>query len=88
MIVITKGKVIDVYEKEAFINKETGEASPKRFAIQIIADVKLKNGQTKKELFDINIKEDLITEYKSNIGKDIQVNCKLYSNSPISLTAV
>jgi len=88
MTLSTKGKLIDIYEKEAFINKETGETSPKRFAIQVREDVKLNNGQTRKELFDINIKEEFIEKHKSNLGKEMQFNCKLYSNSPISLTAI
>lgn len=88
MNIIIKGKVIDCYEKPIYINKETGEASAKKFAVQLLANQKLNNGALKKELVDITVNEKDIEKYQSNIGKDIEINCKVYSKSAISLTAV
>jgi len=88
MNVTIQGTIIDFYEKPIFVNKETGESSPKRYAVQMLSNIKLNNGETKKDLIDITIDETNINKYKSNIGKEIEINCKLYSKTAISLTAV
>ena len=54
----------------------------------MLSNIKLNNGETKKDLIDITIDEVNINKYKSNIGKEIEINCKLYSKTAISLTAV
>ncbi len=88
MNIIIQGKVIDCYEKPIYINKESGETTPKKFAVQLLANQKLNNGVSKKELVDITIDEKELQKYQSNIGKEMEINCKLYSKSAISLTAV
>lgn len=88
MNIIIQGKVIDCYEKPIYVNKETGESTTKKFAVQLLANQKLNNGASKKELVDITIDEKEIQKYQSNIGKDMEINCKLYSKSSISFTAV
>lgn len=88
MNIIVQGKVIDCYEKPIYTNKETGESTTKKFAVQLLANQKLNNGVSKKELVDITIEEKEVQKYQSNIGKDMEINCKIYSKSAISLTAV
>jgi hypothetical protein len=88
MNIIIQGKVIDCYEKPIYVNKETGESTTKKFAVQLLANQKLNNGVSKKELVDITIDEKELQKYQSNVGKDMEINCKLYSKSAISLTAV
>lgn len=88
MNIIIQGKVIDCYEKPIYVNKETGESTTKKFAVQLLATQKLNNGVSKKELVDITIDEKEVQKYQSNIGKDMEINCKLYSKSSISFTAV
>jgi hypothetical protein len=88
MNIIIQGKVIDCYEKPIYINKESGETTPKKFAVQLLANQKLNNGVSKKELVDITIDEKELQKYQSNVGKEMEINCKLYSKSAISLTAV
>lgn len=88
MNIIVQGKVIDCYEKPIYTNKETGESTTKKFAVQLLANQKLNNGVSKKELVDITIDEKEVQKYQSNIGKEMEINCKLYSKSAISLTAV
>ena len=77
-----------IYVTFRLVNKETGETTPKKFAVQLLATQKLNNGALKKELVDITIEEKEVQKYQSNIGKDMEINCKLYSKSAISLTAV
>lgn len=88
MNVSIQGTIIDFYEKPIFVNKDTGESSSKKYAVQMLSNIKLNNGETKKDLIDITIDEVNINKYKSNIGKEIEINCKLYSKTAISLTAV
>lgn len=88
MNIVVQGKVIDCYEKPIYTNKETGESTTKKFAVQLLANQKLNNGVSKKELVDITIDEKEVQKYQSNIGKEMEINCKLYSKSAISLTAV
>ena len=88
MNITIQGKVIDCYEKPIYTNKETGESTTKKFAVQLLANQKLNNGASKKELVDITIDEKEVQKYQSNIGKDMEINCKVYSKSAISLTAV
>lgn len=88
MNIIIQGKVIDCYEKPIYVNKETGETTPKKFAVQLLANQKLNNGDSRKELVDITIDVKEVPKYKEHIGKDMEINCKLYSKSAISLTAV
>ena len=88
MNIIIQGKVIDCYEKPIYVNKETGESTTKKFAVQLLANQKLNNDALKKELVDITIDEKEVQKYQSNIGKDMEINCKLYSKSSISFTAV
>ena len=88
MNITIQGKVIDCYEKPIYTNKETGESTTKKFAVQLLANQKLNNGVSKKELVDITIDEKELQKYQSNVGKDMEINCKLYSKSAISLTAV
>lgn len=88
MNVKIKGKVIDCYEKPPFVNKETGETSPKRFAVHIMSDVLLSNGEVKKDLIDITVKAEELSTYKSSIGKELEISCKLYSTSLISASAI
>lgn len=88
MNIIIQGKIIDCYERPVYVNKETGESTIKKFAVQLLANQKLNNGALKKELVDITIDEKEVQKYQSNIGKDMEINCKLYSKSSISFTAV
>ena len=48
MNITIQGKVIDCYEKPIYVNKETGETTPKKFAVQLLATQKLNNGALKK----------------------------------------
>ena len=88
MNITIQGKVIDCYEKPIYVNKETGESTTKKFVVQLLANQKLNNGASKKELVDITIDKKEVQKYQSNIGKDMEINCKVYSKSAISLTAV
>ncbi|MDZ7818954.1 MAG: hypothetical protein U5K55_10170 [Aliarcobacter sp.] len=48
MNIIIQRKVIDCYKKPIHINKESGETTPKKFAVQLLANQKLNNDVSKK----------------------------------------
>ncbi len=50
MNITIQGKIIDCYEKPIYVNKETGETTPKKFAVQLLADQKL-NQELLKRLY-------------------------------------
>lgn len=88
MNVYIKGRIEECYEKPQYVNKDTGETSEKKFAVQLMTKVQLNNGSIKKELVDVTIKEEELSKYKSSLGKDIEICCKLYSQSPVSISAM
>ena len=74
MNITIQGKVIDCYEKPIYVNKETGESTTKKFAVQLLANQKLNNGASKKELVDITIDKKLSP--RSNRGTQYRNRCK------------
>ena len=83
-----KGKVIDIYERVPFVNKETGESSPTSYGLQLLVEEKLSNGSSKSEIYDIKVNKEAIKPYEEKKGQAVEVNCSLYSKSTISLTSV
>lgn len=88
MQIKVKGKIIDMYERVPFVNKETGESTPTSYCLQLLVEEKLSNGASKSELYDIKIDEKSIKSYEEKRGQSVELNCKIYSKSAISLTAV
>lgn len=88
MQLTTKGKVLRTYERVPFVNKETGETPPPVYGLQLLVDEKLSNGSVKAELYDVKITQELLKDYKDKVGQTVEVTCKLFSRSDISLSAV
>ncbi len=57
MQLVVKGKCIGIYERPPFIDKKTGELQPSVYGLQLISEIKLKNGALKAELYDIKMDE-------------------------------
>lgn len=83
-----KGTMLNTYERVPFVNKETGEATQKTFGLQLLVEEKLSNGATKSELYDVKVDENTKVKYEAKRGQAVELNCKIYSKSAISLTAV
>ena len=88
MTFLTKGKIVDCVEVPQYRDPKTGELGKKQHIAQVMVTSKMTNSNQRKDLIDIKIDENKFSEYKSKIGKDEEFEIKLYSKSPISLTAV
>ena len=82
------GTVITCFPKPQYKDKNTGELKPIQHAVQLMVDKTLNNGAMTKEVVDVNIGDDEIGKYKSLIGKESELICKLYSSTQISMTKV
>ena len=88
MQVTVKGKCVGVYERPPYTDKTTGETQPPAYGLQLLTDVKLKNGATKSELYDIKLDEETSKSYKGKEGSNIELAVSLYSSQNISMSAV
>lgn len=88
MNVNVKGTIITCFPKPQYKDKNTGELKPIQHAVQLMVDKTLNNGAMTKEVVDVNIGDDEIGKYKSLIGKESELVCKLYSSTQISMTKV
>jgi len=87
MQILIQGTVIDVYERVPYINKETGETNPITYGLQLLVVEKLSNGATKSDIYDVKLdNKELAKSYKAKKGQNIELECKIYSRSPISLS--
>lgn len=82
------GTVITCFPKPQYKDKNTGELKAIQHAVQLMVDKTLNNGAINKEVIDININDDEIGKYKSLVGKETELVCKLYSSTQISMTKV
>lgn len=69
MISLT-GQVINVFHMDAGTNKK-GETYDARDKIQLLGELALPNGETKKELIDLTVEN--VAQYDSLIGKTISL---------------
>lgn len=64
------GQVINVFHMDAGTNKK-GESYDARDKIQLLGELALPNGETKKELIDLTV--DNVVQYDDLIGKTISL---------------
>lgn len=64
------GQVINVFHMDAGINKK-GEGYDARDKIQLLGELELPNGETKKELIDLTVEN--VHQYDGLIGKTISL---------------
>jgi len=65
------GQVINVFEQPAYTDKKTGEVSPAKHRVQIMAENHLQNGQPRMEL--VNLTVDDPSPYQKAIGRSVRV---------------
>lgn len=84
MKVIIEGKLLSTYVKPDFKDKETGEVTKGKPVLQLLVDTELSNGSIKQEMQDITVPIEKMSEYKDQIGKNVQVQCSFMSKSNVS----
>lgn len=72
-MLIIKGHLLGIFTNSDFTNKETGEVVKGKTKLQLLVKKPLNNGQYKNELIDLSIPTDKVQQYRSRIGKDVEV---------------
>lgn len=70
MLTLT-GKLINVYSSPGGKNRETGEAYEGASRIQLMVENRLRNGEIRMNMVDLNLND--VTAYRDKIGKDVQI---------------
>lgn len=65
------GQVINVFDQPAYTDKKTGETTPARHRVQIMAENMLQNGQNRMEL--VNLTVDDPQPYTALQGRSVRV---------------
>lgn len=65
------GQVINVFEMAAYTDKKTGEVSPAKSKVQIMAENTLQNGQARMELVTLTV--DTPDAYQRLVGRQVRV---------------
>jgi len=60
-----------------YVNKETGETTLGKVKLQLMSEIRLKNGETKQELKDISIPNEKLSLFKDKIGQVVSVEVNL-----------
>lgn len=65
------GQVLNLFETPPFTDKKTGEVTPARHRVQIMAENMLQNGEKRMDL--VNLTVDDVTPYKALQGRLVRV---------------
>ena len=88
MIVTIEGKMFGGFQKPDFTSKETGEVSKGKFVVQLMVEQELKNGEIKKDTFDVSIPNELIPKYKGKEGQSVQIKCNYMAKERVTFYGV
>lgn len=75
------GQVINVFDTPPFTDKKTGEISPARHRVQIMAENMLQNGQNRMEL--VNLTVDDSAPYLALQGRSVRVPVGAFVNGSV-----
>ena len=76
-MLILKAKLLSIYKSMDYVNKETGETTLGKVKLQLMTEVKLKNGETKHSLIDVSIPTEKLSLFKDKIGQVVSVEVNL-----------
>lgn len=72
------GQVMNVFDQPAYTDKKTGEVTPAKHRVQIMADNMLQNGQNRMEL--VNLTVDDPNPYQKLMGRSVRVPVGAFAN--------
>jgi hypothetical protein len=84
MRISIRGKLMSLYKKPDFRDKDSGEITPGKHNLEILVEAELSNGSIKHDMQDISIPDSKVEEYKAQIGKEVNVQCSYVSKSNVS----
>lgn len=65
------GQVINVFDQPAYTDKKTGEVTPAKHRVQIMAENMLQNGQNRMELVNLTVEDP--APYQTLQGRTVRV---------------
>ena len=71
-----KGVLFNVYKKNDFKDKETGEVKEGKTTLQVINEYHLQNGSIKKDILEVSIDPKLVSNFEDKVGKNIEIPIK------------
>ncbi|MDO9305470.1 MAG: hypothetical protein Q7T77_09065 [Sulfuricurvum sp.] len=66
--------LLNVYTSNDFTNKETGEIIKGKNKLQLLLELPLKNGGSRKELMDLSIPHEKVKLYKGKENEVVEVD--------------
>ena len=72
------GQVINCFDQPSYTDKKTGEVSPAKHRVQIMAENLLQNGSNRMELVNLTVED--ITPYQKLIGRSVRVPVGAFAN--------
>lgn len=72
------GQVINVFDSPAYKDKSTGEISPAKHRVQIMAENMMQNGQQRMELVNLTVDDPL--PYRALQGSQVRVPVGAFAN--------
>lgn len=78
------GKLLSLYKKPDFKDKNTGEINVGKHILQLLVDTELSNGSVKQDMQDVSIPDTQVKDYQAQIGKEVNVKCSFISKSQVS----
>jgi hypothetical protein len=72
------GQVINVFEMPPYTDKKTGEVTPAKHRVQVMAENMLQNGQNRMEL--VNLTVDDVQPYMTLQGRSVRVPVGAFVN--------
>ena len=72
-MLILRGTLLNVFQSNDFLNKETNEVTKGKTKLQLLVKVPLKNGGYKNTLYDLTIPSDKLSKYTNNINKEVDI---------------
>ena len=84
MKVISEGNLISVELAPDFTDKDSGEVKVGKHKLDLLVKSELKNGSFTHDILHISIPSEKVAEYKTQIGKPIQVKCDYIAKGNVS----
>ncbi len=83
-----KAKLLHIFTSADYTDKETGETTPGKVKLQLLAQTTLKNGQIQNRLLDVSIPNENYDLYKNKVGSVVEVPVGMISKSKVTFYGI
>jgi hypothetical protein len=88
MRVLVEGPLFNVFKRDDYENKKTGEVTRGKRYVQIKVEREQKNGSIKHDILDISLDYDDNKKYEEMIGKVVQIPCGVIADGKVTFYGV